>query len=152
MYGDSGLENDEKPKTEDQPLKPGNPYAATKVSASLKFWYFFCRLPLSTMLFCTSKLTNCQSLFCESTTSTVQDNGTLRFGISSKSNFVVQLVPRFIEVAKTKEKFTVQGSGKQLRSWLYVDDAARGVCLATERGRVGEVYNLGTYYEKNGLL
>jgi dTDP-D-glucose 4,6-dehydratase len=62
------------------------------------------------------------------------------------------LVPRFIEVAKAKGKFTVQGSGKQLRSWLYVDDAARGVCLATERGKIGDVYNLGTYYEKNGKL
>lgn len=34
VYGDSGLENDEKPKTENQPLKPGNPYAATKVCVS----------------------------------------------------------------------------------------------------------------------
>lgn len=37
-----------------------------------------------------------------------------------------------------------------MRSWLYVDDAARGICLATERGQTGKVYNLGTYLEKNG--
>uniref|UniRef100_A0AC34QPP3 NAD(P)-binding domain-containing protein n=1 Tax=Panagrolaimus sp. JU765 TaxID=591449 RepID=A0AC34QPP3_9BILA len=54
-------------------------------------------------------------------------------------------------VAVKKQKFTVQGSGKQLRSWLFVDDASDGVRLAAEKGIVGEVYNLGTYYEKNVL-
>lgn len=61
-------------------------------------------------------------------------------------------MPRFIQVARKQEKFTVQGTGKQLRSWLYVDDAAAGIRLATEKGKVGEVYNLGTYYEKNGTF
>lgn len=59
-------------------------------------------------------------------------------------------MPRFIEVARLKEKFTVQGTGKQLRSWLFVDDASDGIRLAAEKGRIGEVYNFGTYYEKNG--
>lgn len=59
-------------------------------------------------------------------------------------------MPRFIEIARNGQRFPVQGTGKQLRSWLYVDDVSNGICLAAERGQIGEVYNLGTYYEKNG--
>ena len=62
----------------------------------------------------------------------------------------VQLVPRFIEAAVRREKFPVQGHGTQLRSWLFADDASEGIRLATECGRIGEIYNLGTYLEKNG--
>lgn len=53
-------------------------------------------------------------------------------------------------MARKGDKFPVQGSGKQLRSWLFVDDASEGILAAIEKGRVGEVYNLGTYFEKNG--
>jgi dTDP-glucose 4,6-dehydratase len=55
-------------------------------------------------------------------------------------------------MAKNGEKFPVQGNGQQLRSWLYVDDAAEGIALAVERGRIGQIYNLGTYLEKNGQI
>lgn len=53
-------------------------------------------------------------------------------------------------MARKQQKFPVQGEGKQLRSWLYVDDAAEGIRLAAECGKIGQIYNLGTYYEKNG--
>lgn len=36
------------------------------------------------------------------------------------------------------------------RSWLFVDDASAGLQAVAERGRIGEIYNLGTYFEKNG--
>lgn len=50
------------------------------------------------------------------------------------------------------EKFTVQGSGRQLRSWLYVDDAAEGIRKAVENGKIHEIYNIGNYFEMNGIL
>lgn len=59
-------------------------------------------------------------------------------------------MPQFIERAIRKEAFPVQGSGTQLRSWLYADDAAEGIRRATEYGTLGNVYNLGTYDEKSG--
>ena len=62
------------------------------------------------------------------------------------------MVPRFIEIARKGKKFPVQGSGEQFRSWLYVDDASEGIRLAVEKGRIGEIYNLGTYVEKNGMF
>ncbi|KAI6217546.1 NAD(P)-bd-dom domain-containing protein [Aphelenchoides besseyi] len=124
VYGDSELGDEERPKTEDEPLRPGNPYAATKIAGEhyARFFQQAHGLPLVML-----RINN----------------------IYGPNQWDVKLVPKFIKVAKNKEKFTVQGTGEQLRSWLYVDDASRGVCLATENGRLGEVYNLGTYYEKN---
>ena len=59
-------------------------------------------------------------------------------------------MPRFIEIAKKGGKYPVQGSGQQLRSWLHVDDASEGILLAIKMGKIGEIYNLGTYLERNG--
>uniref|UniRef100_A0A0K0D3U6 NAD(P)-bd_dom domain-containing protein n=1 Tax=Angiostrongylus cantonensis TaxID=6313 RepID=A0A0K0D3U6_ANGCA len=59
------------------------------------------------------------------------------------------VVPRFIEIAKVRGEYTIQGSGKQMRSWLYVDDASAAIQKVCEGGKVGEVYNLGTYFEEN---
>ena len=37
----------------------------------------------------------------------------------------------------------IYGDGKQERDWLHVEDNCRGILAVLERGRVGEVYNLG---------
>ncbi|CAK5084661.1 unnamed protein product [Meloidogyne enterolobii] len=75
---------------------------------------------------------------------------TLRINnIYGPNQWDVKLVPRFIEIARKGGKFPVQGSGDQLRSWLYVDDASEGIRLAVEKGGIGEIYNLGTYVELN---
>ena len=37
----------------------------------------------------------------------------------------------------------IYGDGKQQRDWLHVEDNCRGVLAVLERGRIGEVYNIG---------
>jgi dTDP-glucose 4,6-dehydratase len=37
----------------------------------------------------------------------------------------------------------IYGDGKQQRDWLHVDDHCRGILAVLERGRIGEVYNIG---------
>jgi dTDP-glucose 4,6-dehydratase len=37
----------------------------------------------------------------------------------------------------------VYGDGMQIRDWLYVEDHCRGILAVLERGREGEVYNIG---------
>ena len=37
----------------------------------------------------------------------------------------------------------IYGDGKQQRDWLHVEDNCRGILAVLERGRVGEVYNIG---------
>ena len=37
----------------------------------------------------------------------------------------------------------IYGDGKQQRDWLHVEDNCRGILAVLERGRLGEVYNIG---------
>lgn len=37
----------------------------------------------------------------------------------------------------------IYGDGKQQRDWLHVEDNCRGVLAVLEKGRIGEIYNLG---------
>jgi dTDP-glucose 4,6-dehydratase len=37
----------------------------------------------------------------------------------------------------------IYDDGKQQRDWLHVEDNCRGVLAVLERGRIGEVYNIG---------
>ena len=37
----------------------------------------------------------------------------------------------------------VYGDGMQVRDWLYVDDHCRGILAVLEKGREGEIYNIG---------
>ena len=37
----------------------------------------------------------------------------------------------------------IYGDGQQQRDWLHVQDNCRGILSVLERGRMGEVYNIG---------
>src|ERR1700682_428563 len=37
----------------------------------------------------------------------------------------------------------IYGDGQQVRDWLYVDDHARAILAVIDRGRAGEIYNIG---------
>lgn len=37
----------------------------------------------------------------------------------------------------------IYGDGKHQRTWLFVEDTCSGILAVLERGRVGEIYNLG---------
>jgi len=55
------------------------------------------------------------------------------------------VIPALIGKVLRKElPLEVWGDGTQKRSYLYVDDACRGIIAALEKGKPGEVYNLGT--------
>jgi dTDP-glucose 4,6-dehydratase len=49
----------------------------------------------------------------------------------------------FVAAAVQGEPIRVHGKGTQTRSLCYVEDTARGLIAAMERGRPGEVYNIG---------
>ena len=48
-------------------------------------------------------------------------------------------------------QFPVYGDGKNVRDWLYVMDHAKGIDMATEKGRIGERYNIGGHNEKQNI-
>jgi dTDP-glucose 4,6-dehydratase len=54
-----------------------------------------------------------------------------------------KFVPLMISNALDDKPLPVYGDGKQQRDWLHVEDNCRGILAVLERGRTGEVYNIG---------
>lgn len=55
-----------------------------------------------------------------------------------------KLIPLFITNLVTGGKVPVYGDGKQIREWLYVDDHAAAIATVLERGKPGQIYNIGS--------
>lgn len=66
-----------------------------------------------------------------------------------------QHLEKFIPVCITRalrdEPIPVYGDGMNVREWLFVEDNARGIHLALESGRPGEIYNLGSGEERRNI-
>ena len=57
--------------------------------------------------------------------------------------FPETLIPLMISNAIEDKALPIYGDGMQIRDWLYVDDHCRAILAVIERGRAGEVYNVG---------
>jgi dTDP-glucose 4,6-dehydratase len=57
--------------------------------------------------------------------------------------FPEKFLPLMITNALDAEPLPIYGDGKQQRDWLHVEDNCRGILAVLERGRIGEVYNIG---------
>jgi dTDP-glucose 4,6-dehydratase len=57
--------------------------------------------------------------------------------------FPEKFLPLMINNALEDKPLPIYGDGKQQRDWLHVEDNCRGILAVLERGRVGEVYNIG---------
>jgi dTDP-D-glucose 4,6-dehydratase len=54
-----------------------------------------------------------------------------------------KVIPRFIEQLKKGEKVTIQGNGSCVRAFLHAEDTAYAFLKILEKGKVGEIYNIG---------
>jgi len=57
--------------------------------------------------------------------------------------FPEKLIPLMISNAIADQPLPIYGDGMQVRDWLYVDDHCRAILACIDRGRPGEVYNIG---------
>src|SRR5438128_2339433 len=57
--------------------------------------------------------------------------------------FPEKFVPLMITNTLSDKALPVYGDGKQQRDWLHVEDNCRGILSVLEKGRIGEVYNIG---------
>jgi len=57
--------------------------------------------------------------------------------------FPEKLIPLFITNALADKPLPLYGDGKNVRSWLHVDDHSRALMMILKNGRAGEVYNVG---------
>jgi dTDP-glucose 4,6-dehydratase len=58
-------------------------------------------------------------------------------------HFPEKLIPLMISNALEDQPLPVYGDGLQIRDWLYVEDHCRGIRAALDKGRAGEIYNIG---------
>jgi dTDP-glucose 4,6-dehydratase len=49
------------------------------------------------------------------------------------------------------QELPIYGDGRQIRDWLYVLDHCRALALVIEKGKPGEVYNIGAQEERENL-
>ena len=57
--------------------------------------------------------------------------------------FPEKFVPLMITNALCNKTLPVYGDGRQQRDWLHVEDNCRAILAVLEKGRIGEVYNIG---------
>jgi dTDP-glucose 4,6-dehydratase len=112
--------------TLDTPLAPNSPYAASKASADMLVRAWHKTYGLNTVI------TRCCNNY-------------------GPRQHPEKLIPRMITNALAGEKLPVYGKGQQRREWIHVQDHARGVMDAFERGRAGGVYHLGSGEERRNI-
>ncbi len=112
--------------SEETPLAPNSPYAASKASADL-----LVRAAHHTHGF-PAVVTRCSNNY-----------GPLQFP--------EKLIPLFVTNALADQPLPLYGDGRQVRDWIHVEDHCRGVDLVLRHGRVGEVYNLGGGNERENV-
>ncbi len=62
-----------------------------------------------------------------------------------------KLIPVIILKALNNTKVPVYGKGAQIREWLHVSDCANGIDTILRKGKIGEVYNIGSYFEQQNI-
>ena len=112
--------------TEESPLRPNSPYAASKAAAE-----FVVRAARETHGVDTV-VTRCGNNY-------------------GPRQFPEKLIPLMIANAMEDAPLPVYGDGRNVRDWIYVDDHCRAIWLAYEKGRSGEAYNIGARNEKENI-
>ncbi|MBE0565736.1 MAG: dTDP-glucose 4,6-dehydratase [Krumholzibacteria bacterium] len=104
--------------TEDTPLAPNSPYAASKAAADLlcRAFHHTWGFPVMT--------TRCSNNY-------------------GAYQFPEKLIPLMIANALADKPLPVYGDGRNVRDWLWVEDHCRAVDLVLRRGAPGRVYNIG---------
>jgi dTDP-glucose 4,6-dehydratase len=62
-----------------------------------------------------------------------------------------KLIPVVILKALNNQKVPVYAKGENVREWLFVSDCAKAVFETVEKGRAGEIYNVGSGEEKRNI-
>lgn len=103
---------------EEYPLKPSSPYSASKAGSDLLALSYYTTFKQPVLV---TRASNNYGPY----------------------QFPEKLIPLMISNALEDKPLPIYGDGMQVRDWLYVDDHCRGILSLLERGRVGQIYNIG---------
>ena len=103
---------------ENFPLSPSSPYSASKAAADLLVLSYVRTYGLPAII-----------------TRSSNNYGPYQFP--------EKLLPLMITNAFEDKSLPIYGDGKQQRDWLHVEDNCRGILTVLEKGKLGEVYNIG---------
>ena len=111
---------------ETTPLCPHSPYSASKASADMfvKAFHDTYGMPMN--------ITRCSNNY-------------------GPYQFPEKLIPLMIHNAQTDMALPVYGDGMQIRDWLHVRDHCAAIAAVLEKGRAGEVYNVGGHNEMKNI-
>jgi dTDP-glucose 4,6-dehydratase len=112
--------------TEDTPLGPNSPYAASKAAADLLVRSYVHTFGLPAVI------TRCSNNY-------------------GPYQFPEKLIPLFITNLLRDEPVPVYGDGQNVRDWIHVRDHCAAIERVWREGRVGEVYNIGGRCERSNL-
>ena len=126
VYGDLPLDRPDLFFTEQTPIHTSSPYSRSKASADLlaMAYYRTYGLPVT--------ISRCSNNY-------------------GPYQFPEKLIPLMIANALADKPLPVYGEGLNVRDWLYVEDHCKAIDLILQRGRVGEVYNIGGHNEMKNI-
>ncbi|HET8991077.1 MAG TPA: dTDP-glucose 4,6-dehydratase [Acidimicrobiales bacterium] len=111
---------------EDHLLEPNSPYSSSKAGSDLAALAYHRTFGLSVMV------TRCSNNY-------------------GPRQFPEKVIPLFVTRLLEGRTVPLYGDGRNVRDWLHVDDHCRGLLAVLERGRPGEIYNIGGGTELTNL-
>lgn len=126
VYGDLPLDRPDLFFTEETPLHTSSPYSSSKASADLFVMAYHRTFGIPVTI---SRCSNNYGPY----------------------QFPEKLIPLIISRALADEELPVYGTGENVRDWLHVSDHCVAIDLILEKGKVGEVYNIGGHNERTNL-
>ncbi|MCX5910163.1 MAG: dTDP-glucose 4,6-dehydratase [Deltaproteobacteria bacterium] len=124
VYG--SLAPHEPPFREDTSLAPNSPYAASKAAADLLVRSYFKTYGLPAIV------TRCSNNY-------------------GPYQFPEKLIPLIITNAEENKPLPVYGDGRNVRDWIHVEDHCRALEMVLDKGKPGEIYNIGGDGEKANI-
>jgi dTDP-glucose 4,6-dehydratase len=123
VYGSLGPDGQFEETT---PLQPNSPYAASKAAADMMALAFYHTYHVPVVI------TRCSNNY-------------------GPYQFPEKLIPLMIINSLNNKKLPVYGDGMNVRDWIYVIDHNKAIELVFDKGKVGEVYNVGANTEKQNI-
>ncbi len=126
VYGDLSLDRLDLKFTEANNLHPSSPYSASKASADLLVLAYHRTYDLPVTI---SRCSNNYGPY----------------------QYPEKLIPLTIRKALNDEPIPVYGTGENIRDWLFVEDHCKAIDRVLQKGKIGEIYNIGGQCECTNL-